>query len=388
MNWINNLVRPKIRSFLTTKRDVPDNLWRTCPMTGQMVFYKDLEANQFVFPGSDYHERMSAAQRLEHLFDDAVFDTVLVPGAPVDPLKFRDGRRYTDRLKDAKAATELDDAILVGEGYLDGSFVVAAAQDFRFMAGSLGMAAGEAIIAGMLRAVEKKSPFILFAASGGARMQEGILSLMQMPRTTIAVQRLRENSLPYIVVLTDPTTGGVTASYAMLGDVHIAEPGALICFAGPRVIQQTIREQLPEGFQRSEYLLEHGMVDMVVHRHQLRETLSRLSRLLLNAPATDQRQAGRDAKSINGATHHAAASDADAIDIEQSPKDAKANRSPEQNEKSGSSAAGGKQGSASASAQPVTADKKAAGTTANAVGNQSDKPKSSTSSQSGSKSGS
>ena len=176
MNWINNLVRPKIRSFLTTKRDVPDNLWRTCPMTGQMVFYKDLEANQFVFPGSDYHERMSATQRLEHLFDDAVYDTVLVPGAPVDPLKFRDGRRYTDRLKDAKAATELDDAILVGEGKLDGRFVVAAAQDFRFMAGSLGMAAGEAIIAGMLRAVEKKSPFILFAASGGARMQEGILS--------------------------------------------------------------------------------------------------------------------------------------------------------------------------------------------------------------------
>lgn len=282
MNWINNLVRPKISSFLTTKREVPDNLWRTCPLTGQMVFYKDLEANQFVFPGSDYHDRMGAQQRLEHLFDNASFDIVPVPSAPVDPLKFRDGRRYTDRLKDAKGVTELDDAILVGEGELESSPIVAAVQDFRFMAGSLGMAAGEAIIAGMLRAVERKTPFILFAASGGARMQEGIMSLMQMPRTTIAVQRLRENHLPYIVVLTDPTTGGVTASYAMLGDVHIAEPGALICFAGPRVIQQTIRENLPEGFQRSEYLLEHGMVDMVVHRHQLRDTLARLSRLLMN----------------------------------------------------------------------------------------------------------
>ena len=198
-----------------------------------------------------------------------------MPAVPHDPLKFRDGRRYSDRLQDAKATTELDDAMLVAEGTLEGQTIVAAAQDFRFMAGSLGMAAGEAVIAGMLRAVEKKTPFILFAASGGARMQEGILSLMQMPRTTIAVQRLRDAHLPYIVVLTDPTTGGVTASYAMLGDIHIAEPGALICFAGPRVIQQTIREQLPEGFQRAEYLLAHGMIDMVVHRHKMRETLSR-----------------------------------------------------------------------------------------------------------------
>lgn len=280
MNWINNFVRPKIRGFLTTKRELPDNLWRTCPVTGQMVFHKDLEANQFVYPGSDYHERIDAPDRLKTLFDDGAYNVVAVPDVPLDPLKFRDGRRYTDRLKEAKASSELDDAILVGEGAVDGKNVVAAVQDFRFMAGSLGMAAGEALIAGMLRAVEKKSPFILFAASGGARMQEGILSLMQMPRTTIAVQRLREARLPFIVVLTNPTSGGVTASYAMLGDVHIAEPGALVCFAGPRVIQQTIREQLPEGFQRSEYLLDHGMVDMVVHRHKLRETLSRLCRVL------------------------------------------------------------------------------------------------------------
>ena len=280
MNWINNVVRPKIRSFLTTKREVPDNLWVKCPDTGQMVFYKDLEANQFVVPGSNHHMRMSSRARLHHLFDDGEYAKVAIPAVKEDPLKFRDDRRYTDRLKTARTKTELDDAVLVGEGLLEGRPVVAAAQDFEFMAGSLGMAAGEGVIAGMLRAVEKKAPFILFAASGGARMQEGVMSLMQMPRTTIAVQRLREARLPYIVVLTDPTTGGVTASYAMLGDIHIAEPGALICFAGPRVIRQTIRENLPDGFQRSEYLLAHGMIDMVVHRHKMRETLARICRLL------------------------------------------------------------------------------------------------------------
>jgi acetyl-CoA carboxylase carboxyl transferase subunit beta len=284
VNWINNVVRPKISGLLssTTKRDVPDNLWVKCPESGQMVFYKDLEANQFVVPGSNYHMRMGAEQRLRHLFDNGEFKPVAAPSVQQDPLKFRDGRKYIDRLKDAKADTKMDDAILAGEGLLDGLPVVAAAQDFRFMAGSLGMAAGEAIVAAMLKAAELKTPFILFAASGGARMQEGILSLMQMPRTTIAVQRLRDARLPYIVVLTDPTTGGVTASYAMLGDIHIAEPGALICFAGPRVIQQTIREQLPDGFQRAEYLLDHGMVDMVVHRHQLRETLARICSLLMS----------------------------------------------------------------------------------------------------------
>jgi len=279
VNWISNVVRPRIRSLLTTKREVPDNMWIKCPETGQMVFYKDLEANQFVVPGSNFHMRMAADLRLKSVFDNGFFETVPVPPVPSDPLKFRDGRRYVDRLRDARSDTSMDDAVLVGEGLLDGQSIVAAAQDFRFMGGSLGMAAGEAIITGMLHAVKLKTPFILFTASGGARMQEGILSLMQMPRTTIAVQQLRDNNLPYIVVLTDPTTGGVTASYAMLGDVHIAEPGALICFAGPRVIQQTIREELPEGFQRAEYLLEHGMIDMVVHRHELRETLSKLVNL-------------------------------------------------------------------------------------------------------------
>ena len=293
MNWINNVVRPKIRSFLTTKREVPENLWVKCPETGQMVFYKDLEANQFVVPGSNYHMKMGSRARLTNLFDGGVFEQVAVPTVAQDPLRFRDGRRYTDRIKDARAKTGLDDAVLIGEGTLDGRMVVAAAPDFEFMGGSPGMAAGEAVIAGMLRAVELKAPFILFAASGGARMQEGILSLMQMPRTTIAVQRLRDAKLPYIVVLTDPTTGGVTASYAMLGDVHIAEPGALICFAGPRVIQQTIREQLPDGFQRAEYLLSHGMIDMVVHRHKMRETLSRICSLLMHGAAIDKTKARR-----------------------------------------------------------------------------------------------
>src|SRR5262245_20137832 len=261
-----------------------------------MVFYKDLEANQFVIPGSNYHMRMDAPKRLAHVFDNAEYEVVPVRDVAHDPLKFRDGKRYSDRLKSIRGDTQLQDAVLVGEGTLEGQKIVAAAQDFRFMAGSAGMAAGEAVIAGMLHAVEQRTPFILFAASGGARMQEGILSLMQMPRTTIAVQMLREARLPYLVVLTDPTTGGVTASYAMLGDVHIAEPGALICFAGPPVIQQTIPEQLPrasqkapyqlpDGFQKTEYLLPHGMVDMVVHRHQLRETLARLCRLLNGDPA-------------------------------------------------------------------------------------------------------
>lgn len=246
-----------------------------------MVFHRDLEANQFVIPGSGYHLRIGAEARLKSLFDGGKFEVVPVPEVPADPLKFRDEKRYADRLKEARAKTGMSDALLTGVGTLDGLPIVAAVQDFSFMGGSLGMAAGEAIITGMFKAVELKVPYILFVSSGGARMQEGILSLMQMPRTTVAVQRLREAKLPYIVVLTNPTTGGVTASYAMLGDIHIAEPGALIGFAGPRVIEQTIREKLPDGFQRSEYLLAHGMIDMVVHRHGLRETLSRLCSLLV-----------------------------------------------------------------------------------------------------------
>ena len=283
MNWISNVVRPKIRSIL--KREVPENLWIKCPETGQLVFYKDVEANQFVIPGSNYHMRMSPTARLKAMFDNETWFDIAVPEVPLDPLKFRDERRYVDRLKDARGKTGLKDAVKLGYGRLDGLALIIDVQDFDFMAGSLGMAAAEAVIKGLETAVEKSCPFVLFAASGGARMQEGILALMQMPRTTIAVQRLCEARKPYIVVLTNPTTGGVTASYAMLGDVHIAEPGALIGFAGPRVIEQTIREKLPEGFQRAEYLRDHGMVDMVVHRHDLRAVISRLCRLLMKAPA-------------------------------------------------------------------------------------------------------
>src|SRR5712675_1769025 len=286
MNWISNVVRPKIRNF-RARRDVPENLWIKCPESGQLVFYKDVEANQFVIPGSNYHMRMGAVARLKSMFDGETWFDIGVPDVPLDPLKFRDERRYADRLKDARAKTGLKDAIKLGYGKLDGLPVVIGVQDFDFMGGSLGMAAGEAVIKGLETAVDKGTPFIMFAASGGARMQEGIFSLMQLPRTTLAVQMLREARRPYIVVLTNPTTGGVTASYAMLGDIHIAEPGALIGFAGPRVIEQTIREKLPEGFQRAEYLLDHGMVDMVVHRHELRPTLARLCRLLTKSPALD-----------------------------------------------------------------------------------------------------
>jgi acetyl-CoA carboxylase carboxyl transferase subunit beta len=283
MNWISNVVRPKIRSIL--RREVPENLWVKCPETGQLVFYKDLEANQFVIPSSNYHMRMSASARLAALFDGGQYEEIEVPDVPVDPLKFRDERRYSDRLKDARAKTGLHDAIKLAFGELDRLPVVAGVQDFDFMGGSLGMAAGEAVIKGLETAAEKGTPCIMFVASGGARMQEGILSLMQLPRTTVAVQDLRDANQPYIVVLTNPTTGGVTASYGMLGDVQIAEPGALIGFAGPRVIEQTIREKLPEGFQRAEYLKDHGMIDLVVHRHQLRATLARLCRVLTKAPS-------------------------------------------------------------------------------------------------------
>ncbi len=307
MNWINSVVRPKIRG-IWRQPETPENLWVKCPESGQMVYFKDLAANQFVMPGSNFHMPMRAVQRLIALFDGGKYDKVAVADVPTDPLKFRDERRYTDRLRTARDDTDMQDAVLVGEGTLDDMPITAAAQDFKFMGGSLGMAAGEAVTTGMRRAVEKNTPFVMFAASGGARMQEGMLSLMQMPRTTVAVQMLREARLPYVVVLTHPTTGGVTASYAMLGDVHLAEPGALIGFAGPRVIEQTIREQLPEGFQRAEYLLAHGMVDKVVHRHELRGTISRLCRVLMRQPpivVQDTSEADAIAPAIaavNGAT--------------------------------------------------------------------------------------
>ncbi len=280
MNWITEALPPKIRSFL--KRETPENLWVKCPESGQLVFHKDIESNLFVVPGSGFHMRMPAQARLESLFDDGKWEELATPDVPLDPLKFRDVKRYTERLKEYRAKTERPDCVRLACGKLETLDVTVAVQDFDFIGGSLGMAAGEAIIGGMEAAVARRTPFIIFTASGGARMQEGMFSLMQMPRTTVTVRRLRAARLPYIVVLTNPTTGGVTASYAMLGDIHIAEPGAVIGFAGARVIEQTIREKLPEGFQRAEYLRAHGMVDMVVPRTQMRETLARLCSLLTN----------------------------------------------------------------------------------------------------------
>ncbi|KAB0682900.1 acetyl-CoA carboxylase, carboxyltransferase subunit beta [Aureimonas leprariae] len=295
MNWITNYVRPKITSLLT-RTEVPENLWIKCPETGEMVFHKDLEANQWVIPSSNHHMRISAKERLKSFFDDGEYHALELKKVAADPLKFRDERRYVDRLKDSRTKTGLEDSVLVARGSIEGLGIVAAVQDFAFMGGSLGMAAGEAIVTAAESAVERRRPLVLFAGSGGARMQEGILSLMQLPRTTVAVEMVKEAGLPYIVVLTNPTTGGVTASYAMLGDVHIAEPGALIGFAGQRVIEQTIREKLPEGFQRAEYLMEHGMVDMVVHRHDLKRTIARLLKVMMKHPAEVHRpEAANDA---------------------------------------------------------------------------------------------
>jgi acetyl-CoA carboxylase carboxyl transferase subunit beta len=282
VNWISNVVPPKIRSFL--RRETPENLWVKCPESGQLVFHKDLEANLFVVPGSGYHMAIGAKARLASLFDEGRYDELPTPEVPADPLKFRDIKRYSDRLKEYRLKTGASDAVTLAFGKLEGLAVTAAVQDFAFQGGTLGMAAGEAIISGMTHALERRTPFIIFTASGGARMQEGMFALMQMPRTTVAVRRLRAAGLPYIVVLTNPTTGGVTASYAMLGDVHIAEPGAVIGFAGARVIEQTIRERLPDGFQRAEYLKSHGMVDMVAPRAELRPLLARLCRLLTHTP--------------------------------------------------------------------------------------------------------
>ncbi len=284
MNWITNYVRPKINSMLG-RREVPENLWIKCPETGEMVFHRDLEENKWVIPASGFHMKMPAKARLKDLFDDGVFEALPQPKVAQDPLKFRDSKKYTDRLRDSRTKTDLEDTIVSGVGQMRGLKIVAVVHEFAFMGGSLGIAAGEAIIKAFERAISEKCPLVMFPASGGARMQEGILSLMQLPRTTVAVEMLKEAGLPYIVVLTNPTTGGVTASYAMLGDIHLAEPGAEICFAGKRVIEQTIREKLPEGFQTSEYLLEHGMIDMVVKRHDIPDTLARLLKILMKKPA-------------------------------------------------------------------------------------------------------
>jgi acetyl-CoA carboxylase carboxyl transferase subunit beta len=273
MSWLDR-VRKKI-PFIT-KRDSPDNLWHKCPGCQQMVFAKEYEANLSVCPKCGHHGRIGPDARFDQLFDNGVYTLLPAPQVREDPLKFRDSKRYSDRIKEARTKTGAQDAYANARGTIEGFKAVVGVQDFAFMGGSMGLAVGAAFVAGAEAAFADKCPYIVFTAAGGARMQEGILSLMQMPKTTVAIAKLREAGLPYIVVMTDPTTGGVTASYAMLGDIQIAEPGALIGFAGQRVIEQTIREKLPEGFQRAEYLLEHGMLDMVVSRHDLRAELARL----------------------------------------------------------------------------------------------------------------
>lgn len=280
MNWLTDYVRPKIQGLLY--KEIPDNLWKNCESCGQMLLIKDLEKNLNVCPHCGYHIRASTSQRLEWTFDEGSYTKIQLPKTIADPLQFKDKKKYIDRLKENRNKSQQDESIAVAHGKILGHNTVVAVMAFEFMAGTMGSAFGEGFLAAVRLALLKKLPFIVFTASGGARMQEGMVSLMQMPRTIIAVEMLKEAKLPYIVVFTNPTTGGVTASFAMLGDIHIAEPDALIGFAGPRVIENTVHEKLPEGFQRSEYLLEHGMVDIVVQRHALKQTLAKVLALLCN----------------------------------------------------------------------------------------------------------
>ncbi len=284
MNWLTDYVRPRLRALVKRDEpDVPENLWARCPGCERMIFRRDLATHRGVCPMCGYHLRVTPEARLEELLDEG-FTTIELPKVPPDPLRFRDKRRYDERLKEAQAKSGRGDAVLVAHGRIDGLAVVVAVLDFGFMGGSMGTAVGAALVAAADLARLQDASLVVVTASGGARMQEGSLSLMQMARTTAAIADLKEAGLPYIVVLTDPTTGGVTASFAMLGDIAIAEPGAVIGFAGARVIQETIRETLPEGFQRAEYLLAHGMIDMIVHRFELRATLARVIGLLRPRP--------------------------------------------------------------------------------------------------------
>jgi acetyl-CoA carboxylase carboxyl transferase subunit beta len=291
MNWLTNFVLPKIRAVVA-KKEVPDNLWHKCPGCGQMLFHRELEANLYVCANCGHHLRIAAEKRLGMIFDDGRYTQIELPKTIADPLKFRDRKRYSDRLKEAQAAKiPRSDAAAVAHGTIGGVAAVICAFDFAFMGGSMGVAVGEAVLTAARLAVLQEAALIMIPSSGGARMQEGILALMQLPRTILAVEMVKEAHRPYIVILTDPTTGGVSASFAMLGDVTLAEPGAVVGFAGARVIEETIREKLPEGFQRAEYLLEHGMVDMVVHRRDLKTTVARLLDLLVRRGQTVPRKA-------------------------------------------------------------------------------------------------
>jgi acetyl-CoA carboxylase carboxyl transferase subunit beta len=279
MSWLSEYVRPKIRTLLG-RREVPENLWHQCPACQQMIFHRDLEKSLKVCPHCQHHLRATATERLGWTFDAGEYTRIELPKVPADPLRFRDQKRYVERLREAREKTGLDDALIVAHGTIGGHKSVVAAMEFSFMGGSMGAAVGEGIVAAARLATLQQAALVVYTASGGARMQEGAISLMQMPRTVLAVRMVKDAGLPYIVVLTDPTTGGVTASFPMLGDIALAEPGAMIGFAGPRVIEQTVREKLPEGFQRAEYLHAHGIVDQVVPRGELAATLARIIFLL------------------------------------------------------------------------------------------------------------
>ena len=281
MNWFKKIVPPGLKKIFS-KRSSTKDLWLKCDNCEAMIFHKDAKENLYVCNECDHHMRISAKERFNQLLDQGSIKYIEDPIVPIDPLKFRDEKKYIDRLKESKKKTKIADSVVIGYGAINKINVTLAVHDFQFMGGSLGMAAGESIIKAIKHSLDNHCPFILCASSGGARMQEGILSLMQMPRTTIMIQALREKRIPYIVLLTNPTTGGVTASYAMLGDIHIAEPNALIGFAGPRVIENTIKENLPDGFQKSEYLLDHGMIDMVSHRKDLKNNIASILEILMN----------------------------------------------------------------------------------------------------------
>lgn len=296
MNWLTNFIRPRIRSLVGEQKDVPDNLWTKCPSCEGMLFHKELGKSLNVCYHCGHHMPVEVEERLAQMFDEGAFETVSLPHVPHDPLKFKDRKRYADRLREARNKTGHRDALMIGKGTIGGLPAVVAAFDFSFMGGSMGAAVGEGIVRAAEQAVEDSAALIVVPASGGARMQEGAISLMQMPRTIIAVDMVKEAGLPYIVLLTNPTTGGVSASFAMVGDIHIAEPGAMIGFAGRRVIEETVREKLPEDFQTAEYLLDHGMVDMVVPRGDLHETLGRILGLLMRpveVAATDGAVSGK-----------------------------------------------------------------------------------------------
>ena len=298
MNWISNYVRPKINAIFS-KKDTPENLWQKCPSCGMMLFHREIKDALCVCNGCGHHMLIPPKERLLNLFDGGIYSRIDYEDVIEDPLNFRDTKKYTDRIKETRKKTGEKDAMLLAVGDIGRLKVTVAVQNFLFMGGSMGMAVGNSVIAGVNNSLKFKTPFVIFAAAGGARMQESILSLMQMPRSTVAIQSLREAKLPYVVVLTNPTTGGVTASYAMLGDITIAEPNALICFAGPRVIEQTIGEKLPDGFQKSEYLLDHGMIDMVITRDKIRNELILLLHILMKKPRAIRANIKKDKDDIN-----------------------------------------------------------------------------------------